>query len=110
MTVCEVGRIDQVAVGANGRLILAMTEDRDYGPGADAELIEDFRRKLNAYLGAVRSGEVRRMARKAGVAGENGVDIVLFSVSEPPQLVREMLDTVNSKLSKEGISARYELL
>ncbi|PKV98062.1 hypothetical protein ATK86_0069 [Nocardia fluminea] len=26
MTVCEVGRIDQVAVGANGRLIVAMTD------------------------------------------------------------------------------------
>ncbi|WP_157119735.1 hypothetical protein [Nocardia xishanensis] len=45
MTVREHDRIDQLAVGRDGRLLLAMTEDRAYGQGADVVLTEDFRQK-----------------------------------------------------------------
>ncbi|WP_225725446.1 MULTISPECIES: hypothetical protein [unclassified Nocardia] len=110
MTVREHDRIDQLAVGPDGRLLLAMTEDRRYGQGADAVLNEDFRRKLNAYIGAVRSGEVNRMAKNVGVTAAKGVEIVLFSDTEPTPMVFEMMTMVNSNLGGEGITARWESL
>ncbi|MFJ9363143.1 hypothetical protein ACIRRA_01835 [Nocardia sp. NPDC101769] len=70
MSVREHDRIDQVAVGPDGRLLLAMTEDRAYGEGSDAVLTEDFRRKLNAYLDIARSGQAHRIA--AGTGAEEG--------------------------------------
>ncbi|WP_306363369.1 DUF6572 domain-containing protein [Nocardia sp. CC227C] len=110
MAVSEYDRIDHLAVGPEGRLLLAMTEDRSYSEESDALLTEDFRRKLNGYLGAVRSGEVRRMADKAGVEGGGEVEIVLFSATKPTSTVLKMLETVNSNLGGEGISARWESL
>ncbi|MEV0251148.1 hypothetical protein AB0H76_31465 [Nocardia sp. NPDC050712] len=110
MTVQEHDRIDQLAVGMDGGLLLAMTEDRTYGSGADADLTEDFRLKLNSYVGAVQSGEVLRMAEKAGIEGIQRIEIVFFSANEPPPTVFEMLNVVNSKLGVQGISARWEPL
>ncbi|GAB2676740.1 hypothetical protein [Nocardia goodfellowii] len=110
MTVREYDRIDQLTVRLDGRLRLAMTEDRNYGNGSDESLTEDFRRKLNAYLGAVRAGEVYRMARRAGVKGDKGIEIVLFSATEPTSMVFEMLKAVNSSLGGEQIAARWESL
>ncbi|WP_067852471.1 hypothetical protein [Nocardia shimofusensis] len=86
-----------------------MTEDRDYGEGADLELTEDFRQKLDAYLGAVHSGEVRRMAERAGASAAEGIEIVLFSATEPVAAVAEMLTAVNSDFAAAGITARWEL-
>ncbi|WP_330185021.1 hypothetical protein OHB26_16400 [Nocardia sp. NBC_01503] len=110
MTVREHDRIDHLATAPDGRLLLAMTEDRDYARGPDTVLNEDFRRKLNAYIGAVRSGDVARMAKDAGIAMAKGVEIVLFSVAEPTSLVFEMIGIANANLLREGISVRWESL
>lgn len=110
MAVTEHDRIDQLAVGPDGRLLLAMTEGRDYGRDTDAVLIEDFRRKLNTYLGAVRSGQVTRMAKRAGVRSDRGIEIVLFSTAKPPPAVFQMLAAVNTNLEHDAITARWEPL
>ncbi|MFB7722277.1 hypothetical protein [Nocardia sp. NPDC056100] len=85
-----------------------MTEDRNYGDGV--ELVDDFRRKLNSYLGAVRSGAVRRMAKEAGIRTVDRIEIVLFSATEPPSAVFEMMNVANSSLERESISVRWESL
>ncbi|WP_157172015.1 hypothetical protein [Nocardia higoensis] len=110
MTVSERERIDQLAVGSDGRLLLAMTEDRDYGQGADQVLAEDFRHKLDAYLAAVHSGDVRRMAEQAGASADNDIEIVLFSATEPAPAVIAMLDAVGATPGQAGITARWEPL
>jgi len=110
MTVSERRRIDQLAVGPDGRLLLAMTEHRDYGRGDDHLLAEDFRHKLDAYLAAVRSGDIRRLAEQAGASADNGIEIVLFSATEPAPAVIALLDAVGTDPADAGLLARWEPL
>ncbi|MGV9615913.1 hypothetical protein [Nocardia xishanensis] len=108
MTVGEHDRIDQVAVGPDGRLVLVMVEERSYREGDLAVLSEDFRQKLNSYVHAVRSGYAEELARERGLIEIAGVDIVLFCDTHPPGIVEQMIGWVNRELSNEGIAARWE--
>lgn len=108
MTVSEHDRIDQVAANPQGHVVLSMIEDRSYAQGDVAVMNEDFRRKLNAYVHAVRSGMVREMAAKSGVRRVAGVEFRLVSPDEPPDLVKQMIDVVNRELVAENITATWE--
>ncbi|MGQ4614551.1 hypothetical protein [Nocardia sp. R7R-8] len=108
MTVSESDRVDQVAVGPDGRLVLVMVEERSYRDGDLVVLCEDLRRKMNSYIHAIRSGYALELARERGLAEMAGVDIVLFSDTQPPPVVRQMIDLVKRELSGEGIGARWE--
>ncbi|WP_431968236.1 hypothetical protein [Nocardia sp. bgisy134] len=108
MTVNEHDRIDQVSVGPDGRLALVMVEERSYRDGDVAVLCEDFRRKMNSYVHAVRSGYAEQLARERGLAEVAGVDIILFCDTQPPAVVEQIIGLVNRELSDEGIAARWE--
>ncbi|GAB0102432.1 hypothetical protein JMUB6875_14000 [Nocardia sp. JMUB6875] len=108
MTVEEHDRIDQVAAGPDGRLLLAMVEERSYRYGGDFELTEDFRQKMNAYVHAIRSGHVRQLASDSGIPEISGVDIVLFADTTPPDSIQKMIGKVNQQWGAEGIGARWE--
>ncbi|MBF6356508.1 hypothetical protein IU449_18490 [Nocardia higoensis] len=108
MTVNEHDRIDQVAVGPDGRLVLVMVEERPYRDGDVAALAEDFRRKMNSYVHAVRSGNVAQLGQEHRLTDPVGVDIVLFCESRPPEVVEQMIGMVNRELADEGVTARWE--
>ncbi len=85
-----------------------MTEVRPYAR-ADAEaLVEDFRRKLNTYVYAIRSGQLADSG--ADGAPPTGFDIVLFCPDEPVPLVQEMIATANSALTAESVTVRWRQL
>ena len=69
MAVVDTTTVDQVAQGPDGRVVLAMTEDRRYGAGDVDALIADFQQKLNAYVYLIRSGQLRQMVGGRDVAG-----------------------------------------
>ncbi|WP_019932347.1 hypothetical protein [Nocardia sp. BMG111209] len=108
MTVSEHDRIDQLAVGPDGRLVLAMTEERTYLHDDPATLNDDFRSKINAYLYGIQSGHVRDLAHRSGITNFDGVDIVLFSDAEPTPFVSEVLHSVNREFADKGIRTRWE--
>ena len=82
MAVVDTTTVDQVAQGPDGRVVLAMTEDRPYGAGDVDALIADFQQKLNAYVYLIRSGQLRQMVGGGDIAG---VDIRLYTVDQPPR-------------------------
>ncbi|WP_327141385.1 hypothetical protein [Nocardia sp. NBC_01327] len=104
----EHDKIDQLAAGPDGRLLLAMTEERSYSDGDPTLLNEDFRLKINSYVYGVQSGYVQDLARRAGIADFAGVDIVLFSDSEPTPFVHEVLDAISREFAGQGIRAWWE--
>ncbi|MEU4809432.1 hypothetical protein AB0H20_09535 [Nocardia fluminea] len=106
MTVSEFDRIDQMFRRPDGRLVLAMNEERPYG-GPDSHLLDnDFRIKINGYINAVRSGFAQSLA--GGDSETAGIEIVLFSRTMPSEVVLNMIDRVNKDLSVEGIGASWE--
>jgi hypothetical protein len=110
MTVADPTTIDQLASGPDGRLLLAMTEDRPYRSyqGApDPAMVEQFRAKLNAYVYLIRSGQ---LAQLPNVSTGAGVDIVLYSLDEPPDDVREMISLADRSLAGENVRVRAQLL
>lgn len=108
MTVQHVTTIDQTARQDDGRLLLAMTEVRPYARGDAEALVEDFRRKLNTYVYAIRSGQLADSG--ADGAPPTGFDIVLFCPDEPVPLVQEMIATANSALTAESVTVRWRQL
>ena len=64
MAVRDPQTIDTIARAGDGRLLLALTEDRPYTAETAAALAEDPRVKLNTYIYAVKSGQVHE--RRAG--------------------------------------------
>jgi len=106
MTVAETTTIDQVAAH-DGRLLLAMTEVRPYASGDTAALVEDFRLKLNAYVYAIRSGQVSDPVNSAPPTGH---DIVLFCPDEPPTEVQDMIRLANEALGPEKVTVGWRIL
>ncbi|MEU2258499.1 DUF6572 domain-containing protein [Nocardia xishanensis] len=108
MSVSEYDRIDQIFVSREGRLVLAMSEERSYRL-EDAHLLdEDFRNKINAYIEAARTGYAHRLGNEYGVTEISGVDIVLYSRTKPSDTVLRLISRVNDELTEEGIRARWE--
>ncbi|MBF6449015.1 hypothetical protein IU429_15190 [Nocardia elegans] len=110
MTVREHDRIDHVAIGPDGRLLLAMTEERSYLDEDSAALDNDFRFKINSYLYGIQSGYVQDLARQSGVARFDGIDIVLYSTTTPTPFVQRALEAVNRDFAGKGIRAWRESL
>ncbi|MFF0528289.1 DUF6572 domain-containing protein [Nocardia amikacinitolerans] len=108
MSVSEHDRIDQIFVSPEGRLVLAMSEERPYRTENSHVLDEDFRNKINSYIHAARVGHAHRLAHENGVAEVNGIDIVLYSRTHPSPAVLRLIGRVNEELSAEGIGARWE--
>ncbi|MEV0028804.1 DUF6572 domain-containing protein [Nocardia sp. NPDC050793] len=108
MSVSEYNRIDQIFVSPEGRLVLAMSEERPYRPEDSHVLDEDFRNKINSYIHAARSGHAHHLARENGVENVNGIDIVLYSRTHPSAAVLRLIGRVNDELSTEGIRAAWE--
>lgn len=106
MTVAETTAVDEIAEGPDGRVLLAMTEDRSYASGDVAVLVEDLRLKLNAYVYLIRSGQ---LAQLVGRQPDRGVEIRLFCMDEPPTPVREMWDLASQGLAGEGVSVSWEV-
>lgn len=105
MTVRDTTTLDQVAEGPDGRILLAMTEDRSYG-SADADaLVEDFRQKLNNYVYLIRSGQLQQMVGGRKIAG---VDIRLYTMDQPPQQVQEMIGLASQGLAGEGVRVDWQ--
>jgi hypothetical protein len=108
MAVSDTDRLDQVAVGPNGELMLVMIEDRFCRGEGSAILDEEFRQKLNTYIHTIRSGYVRQLAQGSGILPGSSVEIVLYCAVEPSAEVKEMIKMVNSSFSSEQISIRWE--
>jgi hypothetical protein len=104
MTVSETARLDHLARSPEGRLLMGMTEERPYRVGGDEQLFEDLRQKLNAYVHALRSGQVT--ARAPG----EPVDIVLFTMSDPTARVVDMLRVAHEGLANEGVTVSWRRL
>ncbi|GAB3917215.1 hypothetical protein GCM10011575_32290 [Microlunatus endophyticus] len=100
VAVSDASSVDTIAEGPDGRLVMAMSEERRYAGGDQAAMVEDFRRKLNGYVYAIRSGQLRQMA---GSAVDRGVQIQLFCMDEPPPRVLEMIRLANDDLAAEGV-------
>src|SRR5437773_5021629 len=107
MPVSDPTSIDQIAAGPDGRVVMAMTEDRSYASGDAAAMAEDFRAKLNAYLYMIRSGQ---LAEALGSDTPRGIDVVLYVVDEPPPDVRQMILLANQGLDAEGVRVGWQLL
>jgi len=107
MTVAETTSIDQVAAH-EGRLLLAMTEVRPYADEGDADLVEDFRVKLNTYVYAIRSGQVDDATGDGSTPA--GYDIVLFCPDEPPRDIQEMIRMADEALAGERVTVRWRIL
>lgn len=101
MAVTDPNTVDTIAESPEGRVLLAMTEDRRYAFGDVEAMSEDFRQKLNAYIYLLRSGQLREMA---GPAVDGGVEIRLFCLDEPPSRVKEMIQLAGAELATEGVS------
>lgn len=100
MPVSNPTTVDQVAQAPDGRVLLAMTEDRRYADG-DVELMsEQFRQKLNAYVFMIRSGQLRE---SVGAAVDRGVEVRLFCYDEPPSRVKDIVRLATEGLSGEGV-------
>ncbi len=104
MAVVDTTTVDQVAKGPDGRILLAMTEDRRYADGDAETLVEDFRQKLNAYVYLIRSGQLRDIA---GDDTRNGVDIELFCFDQPPVTVTDMITLANQGLTGDNVHVGY---
>lgn len=106
MTVADTTVVDQVAHGPDGRILLAMTEDRRYASGDAATMAEEFRQKLNAYVFLARSDQLSHMV---GGAPVKGVDIRLFTVDQPTEVVLEMISVASKGLANEGIAVDWTM-
>jgi len=100
MAVSDSTSVDTIAEGPDGRLVMAMSEERRYNSDDQVAMVEDFRQKLNGYVYAIRSGQLRQMA---GSAVDRGVQIQLFCMDEPPPQVLEMIRLANDGLAAERI-------
>ena len=107
MTVAETTTLDQVAQGPDGRVLLAMTEDRPYATHDAAQLTEDLRLKLNAYVYLIRSGQ---LADIVGHRPGQGIEIRLFCTDDPPAGVRELWDLASQGLAGEDVTLSWEVL
>jgi hypothetical protein len=96
--------IDQIARSPEGRLVLILTEDRPYTPETAAALAEELRVKLNAYIYAVKSGQVHE--RRAG----EPVAVLLHVVSPPPAEVLQILEVAGQVLADDGGTVDWRLL
>ena len=110
MAVAETTSIDQGALQDDGRLLLAMTETRPYqgGQSSGEILAEDFRRKLNTYVYAIRSGQLADSGPDGRAPA--GFDIVLFCADEPVPAVQEMIEVAGHSLAAEGDTVRWRIL
>ncbi|MGW4248020.1 hypothetical protein [Nocardia sp. NPDC004722] len=98
MSVQEYDEIDLAAVGVDGRMILNMREDRVSSEVDPAVLREDFRRKLAAYVHAIRSGYARELAARDGHSQVSGYRIELSSWERPDPEVMALLESVGSAI------------
>jgi len=105
MAVADTTTVDQVAQSPDGRVLLAMTEDRLYGAGEADALIADFQQKLNAYVYLIRSGQLRQMVGGRDVAG---VDIRLYTMDQPPRQIQEMIALASQGLEGEGVRVDWQ--
>ncbi|MGQ4601530.1 hypothetical protein [Nocardia sp. R6R-6] len=108
MTVAEYDRIELVFVSSTNRVVLGMTEERPYVAGSSLDLDEDFRRKINTYIDAARSGHAAAVYRVNGDSRTHGVDIVLYSRTRPSDVVLHLIERVNGELAADDIRARWE--
>lgn len=106
MAVSDATSVDTIAEDPDGRVVMAMSEERRYSSDDRAAMVEDFRQKLNSYVYAIRSGQLRQMA---GSAADRGVLIQLFCMDEPPEAVLEIIRLANDGLSAEGIAVDWSV-
>ena len=104
MAVRDPQTIDTVARSNDGRLLLALTEDRPYTAETAAAMAEDLRVKLNTYIYAVKSGQVHE--RRAG----EPLAVVLYTISPPPAEVLQILDVAGQVLAEDGVTVDWRLL
>lgn len=105
MKVIDTSTVDQVAHGPDGRVLLAMTEDRSYGTGDVDVLVKDFRQKLNNYVYLIRSGQLQQMVGGRKIAG---VDIRLYTIDQPPQQIQDMIALASQGLAGEGVRVEWQ--
>ena len=101
MSVREPHTIDTIARSAEGVLVLTMTEDRPYTPEETPALVEELRRKLDAYVHAVTSGQISERR-----AGEPAV-VVLYTASHPPAEVLQVLEVAGQALAEYGVGVDW---
>ena len=104
MTVSDPRTVDAVARSADGLLVLAVTEDRPHTTADSDRLAEELRVKLNAYVYALRSGQVPERR------GDEPAAVVLSSVTEPPDAVRQVLAAAGQVLAADGVTVTWRLL
>lgn len=100
MAVSDPSSVDTIAERPDGRLLMAMTEDRRYTGGNVTTMVEELRQKLNNYVYMIRSGQLRE---SVGAAVDHGVEIRLFCMDEPPAPVREMIRMAGDGLAGEDV-------
>ena len=104
MAVRDPETVDTIARSADGLVVLAMTEDRPYTPETTPSLVEELRVKLNTYIYAVKSGQIHERQ-----PGEPGV-VLLYTVSEPPEEVLEVLRFAGHVLAEDGVTVDWKQL
>lgn len=104
MAVSDPSTVDTIAQGPDGQVLMAMTEDRRYAGGDAATMTEEFRQKLNGYVYMIRSGQLRE---SVGPAVDQGVQIRLFCLDEPPAPVQEMIQMARDGLAGEGVAVDW---
>ncbi|WP_040337190.1 DUF6572 domain-containing protein [Candidatus Blastococcus massiliensis] len=104
MAVRDAQTIDTIARSPEGVLTLALTEDRAYTPLSTSVLAEELRSKLNAYIYAVKTDQIAERQD-----GEPAV-VLLYTVSEPPQEILDVLRAAGHVLSSMGVSVDWRLL
>ncbi|MFE3187519.1 hypothetical protein ACFXHA_00835 [Nocardia sp. NPDC059240] len=107
MTVQEYDEIDLAAVGADGQMVLNMREDRTSDEVDPAVLREDFRRKLAAYVHAIRSGYARDLAARQGHGEITGYRIELSSWEQPDAEVMALLESVGSAVPEVPVTGGW---
>lgn len=103
MAVRDAQTIDSIARASDGLLTLLLTEDRPYTPDSTPALAEELRSKLNAYIYALKTGQVAERE-----AGEPAV-VLLHTVGEPPQEILDVLKAAGHVLFPDGVTVAWQV-
>lgn len=102
MAVRDAQTIDSIARAEDGLLTLLLTEDRPYTPDSTPTLAEELRSKLNAYIYALKTGQVAERED-----GEPAV-VLLHTAEEPPQQIIDVLRAAGHVLHPDGVTVAWK--
>ncbi|GAB09187.1 hypothetical protein GOARA_031_00120 [Gordonia araii NBRC 100433] len=88
-----------------------MRNDELLAVGSDSAAVLDlFHRRLQMFLGHIRSGFLKRDLRKAGIRKFEAIEVVVQSAAEADPGMLAAIDRANEALEHEGIMVSYQQL